>query len=327
MDGKHKTTIDQDIRGAVTQEEVRPHHHENITTAVDKEVHQDHHQTRIQPVTAKETLPEKHTHKVLPVEHKTVEHGNARDDTHRLQQDAAKFKDTSATAQTTHSQSVAPTIAGERVHHHVHEHIQPVIQKQTVAPTTEHVTVPVHETHHKAAVHHDPTTLPAKTLEEFTGSSGVEGLRGTGTRTLQEYEGCPKPLRESTNSQKAIHGENFAGHGENFGGENLSGGAYEGQTHSHLGQSGTGRTGATGAAGAAGMAAATHGHHDNSRNTLGGGNSNLGHSSEEYSQGRREKVTSATGAHGTGHHAKPSIMDKLNPRKDADGDGKPGFLD
>lgn len=56
MDGKHKTTVDQDTRGAVTQEEVRPHHHENITTAVDREVHQDHHQTRVQPVLDKEVL-------------------------------------------------------------------------------------------------------------------------------------------------------------------------------------------------------------------------------------------------------------------------------
>lgn len=25
-------------------------------------------------------------------------------------------------------------------------------------------------------------------------------------------------------------------------------------------------------------------------------------------------------------HKKPSMMDKLNPKKDADGDGKPGFM-
>jgi hypothetical protein len=28
----------------------------------------------------------------------------------------------------------------------------------------------------------------------------------------------------------------------------------------------------------------------------------------------------------TGTHKKPGLMDKLNPKKDADGDGKPGFM-
>lgn len=55
-DGKHKTTVDQDVRSAVTEEHIKPSEHENVTTAVDREVHQDHHQTRIQPVQAKETL-------------------------------------------------------------------------------------------------------------------------------------------------------------------------------------------------------------------------------------------------------------------------------
>jgi len=43
--------------------------------------------------------------------------------------------------------------------------------------------------------------------------------------------------------------------------------------------------------------------------------------------------THATGTHGThdthgtqGTHGKPSLMDKLNPKKDADGDGKAGFM-
>lgn len=55
-DGKHKTTVDQDVRAAVTEEHVKPAEHENVTTAVDKEVHQDHHQTRVQPIKARETL-------------------------------------------------------------------------------------------------------------------------------------------------------------------------------------------------------------------------------------------------------------------------------
>lgn len=56
QDGKHKTSVDEDVRKAVTEEHVFPQQHEEVVTAVDREVHQDHHQTVVQPLKAKETL-------------------------------------------------------------------------------------------------------------------------------------------------------------------------------------------------------------------------------------------------------------------------------
>lgn len=56
QDGKHKTTIDQDVRKAVVDEHVKPTQHEEVTTAVNRDVHQDHHQTVIQPLKDKEVL-------------------------------------------------------------------------------------------------------------------------------------------------------------------------------------------------------------------------------------------------------------------------------
>lgn len=55
-DGKHKTTVDEDIRAPVTEEHIKPHQHDEVTTAVDRSVHVDHHHTTVQPVAAKETL-------------------------------------------------------------------------------------------------------------------------------------------------------------------------------------------------------------------------------------------------------------------------------
>ena len=55
-DGKHRTTVDEDVKPHVTQEHVMPHQHEQVTTALDKEVHQEHHHTTVQPITHKETL-------------------------------------------------------------------------------------------------------------------------------------------------------------------------------------------------------------------------------------------------------------------------------
>ncbi|KAL5086937.1 hypothetical protein Trisim1_008504 [Trichoderma cf. simile WF8] len=190
QDNRHDTTVDEETRQPVTSEHVRPQQQENIRTAVEKETHQDHHHTTVQPVNTKEVLPEKHSHKVLPTEHKSFEHGNDKNVESYLNRDAEKYKDTSVVHKTTHeSATEAPIFAGERVHHHVHEHVQPVIQKETIAPEVVHTTVPIHETHSAAAVHHGTKVLPAKTMEEFTGERG--SLQSKGSHVTHEYEGCP----------------------------------------------------------------------------------------------------------------------------------------
>ena len=206
-DGKHTTTVDENVRAAVTDEHVRPHEHEEVVTAVDKEVHQDHHHTTVQPVTVKEKLcvkcagllssmanqcvtrPEEHSHRAIPVQHQTYEHGNKQDVQDFLESDANKYQDNSYTHEATYSTSTAPIVSGQRVHHHIHEHIQPVVQKETIAPRVVHTTIPVHETHQAAAVQHGTTTLPPKTLDEFTNDHG--SLGGRHTHKVNEFEGCP----------------------------------------------------------------------------------------------------------------------------------------
>lgn len=140
----------------------------------------------------------------MPTEHKTFEHGNEKDVNAFLDRDASKYKDSSVTHNTTHSASTAPVVSGEHTHHHVHEHVQPVIQKETVAPQVVHTTVPVHETHHAAAVHHGTSTLPTKTLEEF--SSGRGTLDGRGTTKVNEFEGCPQIGDKTAQSSRGAQG-------------------------------------------------------------------------------------------------------------------------
>ncbi|PNP37451.1 hypothetical protein TGAM01_v201223 [Trichoderma gamsii] len=188
-DGRHDTTVDEEVRRPVTEEHVRPQEHEAVKTAVEKEVHRDHHHTTVQPVQDREVLPEKHTHKVLPTEHKTFEHGQNNEIEGLLQRDAAKYKDTSAVHDTKYTSSEAPTVSGERWHHHVHEHVQPVIEKETVAPKVIHTTAPIHETHQATAAHHGTKVLPAKTMDEFTRGHG--SLESSGLHKTTEYEGCP----------------------------------------------------------------------------------------------------------------------------------------
>ncbi|KAI7766702.1 hypothetical protein LZL87_005002 [Fusarium oxysporum] len=113
-DGKHRTTVDEDVKPHVTQEHVLPHKHEQVTTALDKEVHQEHHHTTVQPITHKETLPEQHHHNLIPVEHKTFHHGNEQETRATLDREAAKYRDTTETHSTTHSTEAAPVVTGER---------------------------------------------------------------------------------------------------------------------------------------------------------------------------------------------------------------------
>ncbi|KHN96010.1 allergen [Metarhizium album ARSEF 1941] len=208
QDGKHKTTVDEDVREAVTEEHVYPEQHEQIVTAVNREVHQDHHQTVIQPIKAKETVPEKHTYNAVPVEHKTVEHGNKEDVQAALQKDAANYVNSSTTHDTKRTATAAPAVQGEHTQHHVHHHIQHVIEKETIQPEYIHTTVPVHETHHAKPIHHEATVLPAKSLEEYTASRG--DLQAHPTNKVKEFPGCPtlkdKSLESKSQGQQAIHG-------------------------------------------------------------------------------------------------------------------------
>ncbi|GKT89534.1 allergen protein [Colletotrichum tofieldiae] len=216
-DGHHKTSVDEDVNRAVTEEHVRPHRHEEVTTAIDKEVHQDHHHTTIQPVKDQQTLPEKHHHNVVPVTHKTIEHGNDRETKDVLDREHAKFKNTSTTHDTTHTSTAAPVVTGERVHHHVHEHIQPVIQKDTIQPHVVHTTVPVHETHHAKPVHHGSTTLPTKTLDEFTREKG--SLDGPRHHKYDEFDGCPDKINKgfADSEHAGVAGTHSHGHGHSHG--------------------------------------------------------------------------------------------------------------
>ncbi|TQV91120.1 allergen-like protein [Cordyceps javanica] len=207
-DGKHDTTIDQDVRDPVVKEQVRPQRHEEVITAVDQEIHQDHHQTVVQPLNVKETLPEKHTHNMAAVNEKSLNHANEADTKAALQQDAAQYTSERNVQATEHSTSTGAAVTGQRTHHHVHHHVQPVIQKETIQPEVVHTTVPVHEVHQAAPIHHETTILPVKTMEEFLGSDGQsKNLSSSAPRKIAEFDGCPS-LKDKAlqKEQEAIHG-------------------------------------------------------------------------------------------------------------------------
>jgi len=272
-DGKNDTTVHETVNPAVQNERVTRTQHENVTEAVDREVHQDHHHTSVQPIQDREVLPEEHHHRQHEVEERRFKHG---DDSHvkeRLAAEQGQFQNSRTVGDTQHTSAAAPAVAGEHIHHHVHENIQPVIQKDTIQPSVVHTTKPVHEIHQNEAKHHTATSLPTVTMDEFNRQGG--SLSGREERT-DAFMGEPRAV-----------GGTLGGHGAK-GTTSLT------ENDSNIGNNTSSRTGTNG--------------------------NGLGQSESGVGSGVRSTGTSNTTS------GKPSLMDKLNPKVDSNGDGQAGFM-
>lgn len=186
-------------------------------------------------------------------------------------------------------------------HQHIHETIQPVVKKETVEPHVVHTTVPIHETHHNAAQHHSASTMPAMSMSDFKNKGGVLGGR---EERYDAFDGEPKHI---------------------------------GGTMSHMME---GKTSKRDSAHTDNQVrkSAMHGDHDPLDGGVRHGGSGLT-SGERNGNVRGYEEGSVDGTHDTARHhdsgldksssgkPKVSFMDKLNPRVDADGDGKKGMMD
>lgn len=297
--GHHDTTVHEAVAPAVVHETVKPHQHEEINTAVDKEIHQDHYHRTVQPVKDREVLPETHTAKLGSVQHREFDHRDHESTKRNLVQEQAQFRDERRVEGTTQSQSVAPTIGGEHVHHHIHETIQPVIQKETIQPNVVHTTVPIHEVHHEKAQHHSSSTLPAMTMDEFKHKGGV--LSGREER-YDEFQGVPKNIgagsaggfghvRDGTTGHTGSHSDPTGPHDSRL----------ANKADPRVDSDRVGSAGNTVGAG----------HHVGTDGAIG--------SSTTHRDGHHGTHDNTTGK-------KPGLLAKLNPKVDADGDGKAGFM-
>merc|ERR1712000_59829 len=334
----HHTTVEESVGPAVTQETIKPHRHEEATQAVDREVHQHHYHTTVQPLQHQERLPEKHTHNILPAEEREFHHDNKQDTEQRLASEMGHFKDHRRVEQTHHTQAAAPTVTGEHVHHHVHETVVPVIQKETIQPEVVHTTIPVHETHHAASQHHGLSALPMKTLDEFKTAGGV--LTGGKHGAHEEYDGPPRKYNDklSTTFEKlgleakeamSGHHSGTTGTGHHTGTTDTTG------TGHHTGTTGTG----------VGSNIGSESHHRQTDSGISGFDNNIERKEASLNRGMDQNRTSNTGLDrdrtgntglgSSGRHdvddttsqKKPSLLQRLNPRTDADGDGKRGLGD
>ncbi|KAF4556644.1 Hypothetical protein D9617_1g085220 [Elsinoe fawcettii] len=358
--GKNDTTVHETVNPAITNETVNERRHENIITAKDKEVHQDHYHTTIQPVHDEKILPEQQHFNTVPVEHRKFEHGNDEDVERRLRAEQEKFKDTTVKGQTTHTTHAAEPVVSEHVHHHVHENIQPVVNRQTIEPHVTHTTIPIHEVHHSAAQHHSTSALPAMSMADFKKAGG--SLGGRDQRT-EFFEGEPRsmqghnPLSNNASSEfrRTGHVNRFPDdtlqdtttsgphHGTGAGaGAGLAGGLAAGKVahdhtrgdrpnHSRRSSSSSSssddehrKNKKAGLAGGLAGSHATHGTHTTTGTAGSGSHTGANRISHRHGTG---VGTGATSVNHTTSAKKPSLIDRLNPMKDTDGDGKKGIMD
>ena len=165
-----------------------------------------------------------------------------------------------------------------------------MIQKETIQPSVVHTTVPIHEIHHNEAKHHAASALPAVSLADFKKQGGT--LTGREER-YDGFEGEPRAVGSTLGS---------------------SSGTTTGPHSSKLENKLDPRV-------------------DSDRD----GSRNLGAASSGYGSGTNTGSGSGYGSGTTGSgygadsttatHKKPSLLDKLNPKKDTDGDGKKGILE
>ncbi|KAI0551705.1 hypothetical protein F4679DRAFT_593135 [Xylaria curta] len=163
---KDTTSITKETAPAVEHETVRKTHEQREQKVLERERHQDHYKTTVQPLKEREVMPEEHLHEQANIQHRYInrDQGEAKA-THEHRQ--AKFQDVSKEAGT-HSETIQePTLTSERVYHHFHETIQPVVEKETVMPSVTHKTIPIKETIQEPTIDDGVTINPPMSREEF----------------------------------------------------------------------------------------------------------------------------------------------------------------
>ncbi|KAK6507499.1 hypothetical protein TWF481_005930 [Arthrobotrys musiformis] len=206
---KHSVDIEQETKPAVLHERVLERQHETVTHAVDREIHQHHHQIHVQPIQDRVVETEQHHHNVIPVEHRTRHHGKDREIATALATEHGKFKDEREIlpVETTNSTNV---VVGEHVHHHIHDYIQPVIERERVVPHVVHTMVPIHEHIEHEPYIHKGNVLPVMTLEEFT-KNGFS--LGGNKKPLEhiDYQGDPLEIDGNSHVGFTRSGEHSGG--------------------------------------------------------------------------------------------------------------------
>ncbi len=240
----------------MTHETVRPNETQEINQNVVREHEVHHHQHRIQPVEEKRTLPTEHKHEQLATEHRHRETPMAEEDAARHQKMQTGITDQQKVAPTERTTVEGGTNTHHLTHHHIHESIQPVIQRETVQPSVIHTTKNVHEHITDRPIVHDQTVEPTLSINQFKEKVGhLTGGHSTSHHEHMKPNVVPHSGQDTSSSG---YGSGISGPGTGTGSSNVSwarGSGMDGETYSSGSGTGSGHhhnPGVTGAGGTMG---------------------------------------------------------------------------
>jgi len=217
------TEVCTETAPAVVQEHVSRNETVEQVEAIDRERHIHHHQHRVQPVVDNKVLPTEHKYQVAAELTRESKHDMLPEHREKLEQQRHLYTDSKVVDDVNRNMVAAPAVAAEHVHHHVHETIQPVINRETVQNTHVHTTIPIHEKIHDAPIVHEHTVLPTVSLKDFEAKVGGVHQHKDGDHEHAYYEGSPRVGADGkVSGATGLTGSHHHGDGHNHDGHHTS---------------------------------------------------------------------------------------------------------
>ncbi|CAK1366222.1 hypothetical protein CB0940_09354 [Cercospora beticola] len=167
--GEKDTTVEQEVAPAVEHDTIVKEHETREQKVVDKEKHVDHYHTTVQPLEDREVQETKHDHEQAATEYRKINKDTKADEAQaQAAAEREKFRDTTDEGVTHEKKVNEGEVVGEQVHHHLHEVVQPVIEKEIVKPSVTHKTIPVKEVIQEQSQNHGVTRKEPISVDEFT---------------------------------------------------------------------------------------------------------------------------------------------------------------
>lgn len=197
--------VDQDVQhlAPVTRHVHHRHEIEELLREREHHIHQHHIQHHVQPVIETEHLAEQIHSRVVPQTTVREVHANTDKDAALMRAVAGNPKDTFTQAAIDRSVIDKGETVREIVHHHIHNIVQPIIEKETHEYHRIRTTIPTTHITHEAPIVHESTAHQPIRKEDFLKGGGV--LTST-TRSIEEAG-----LLNLGSNQRTVEGETYTG--------------------------------------------------------------------------------------------------------------------
>lgn len=197
--------VDQDVQhlAPVTRETLHRHEIEELHREREHHIHQHHIQHHVQPVLDAVHLAEQAHSRVVPATTIREVHANTDKDAALLRSVAGTPKDTFSQAPVERSIVDKGETVREIVHHHIHNIVQPIIEKDIYEYHRIRTTIPTTQITHEAPIVHESTAHQPIRKEDFVKGGGV---LTSSTRSVEDAG-----LLNLGSNQRSVEGETYTG--------------------------------------------------------------------------------------------------------------------